>query len=63
LILAFLVFLNAPLRADSIPEIVAKAKPAVVEIVTADATGDAKKSRHWFFCLIEWIGRNKPACD
>jgi len=31
--------LKTPLRADSIPEIVAKAKPTVVEIVAADATG------------------------
>jgi hypothetical protein len=42
LILVLLVFLNAPSKANSIPEIVAKAKPAVVEIVTTDATGTPK---------------------
>jgi tetratricopeptide (TPR) repeat protein len=36
------VFLKMPLRADSIPEIVAKAKPAIVEIVVKDATGAPK---------------------
>jgi S1-C subfamily serine protease len=36
LIVVLLVFLKMPLRADSIPEIVAKAKPAIVEIVVND---------------------------
>jgi hypothetical protein len=39
LILGLLIFVKSPLRADSIPEIVAKAKPAIVEIVTTDAKG------------------------
>ena len=34
LLLALLAFLQPSLKADSIPEIVAKAKPAIVEIVT-----------------------------
>jgi hypothetical protein len=42
LIVVLLVFLKMPLRADSIPEIVAKAKPAIVEIVVTDATGAPK---------------------
>jgi S1-C subfamily serine protease len=49
LILVLLVFLTTPLRADSIPEIVAKAKPAVVEIVTRDATGAPKALGTGFF--------------
>jgi serine protease Do len=49
LILVLLVFLTTPLRADSIPEIVAKAKPAVVEIVTTDATGAPKTLGTGFF--------------
>jgi tetratricopeptide (TPR) repeat protein len=49
LILVLLVFLKAPLRADSIPEIVAKAKPAVVEIVAADAVGTPKTLGTGFF--------------
>jgi S1-C subfamily serine protease len=39
LILVLLAFLQTPLKADSIPEIVAKAKPAIVEIVTTDTKG------------------------
>src|SRR5580704_932243 len=42
MIVVLLVFLKMPLRADSIPEIVAKAKPAIVEIVVTDATGAPK---------------------
>ena len=42
MIVVLLVFLKMPLRADSIPEIVAKAKPAIVEIVVKDATGAPK---------------------
>jgi S1-C subfamily serine protease len=42
LIVVLLVFLKMPLRADSIPEIVAKAKPAIVEIVVTDATAAPK---------------------
>jgi S1-C subfamily serine protease len=49
LILWFLIFLKTPLRADSIPEIVAKAKPAVVEIVTKDATDAPKTLGTGFF--------------
>lgn len=44
-----LVFVNSPLRADSIPEIVAKAKPAIVEIVAADAKGTPKSLGTGFF--------------
>ena len=39
MLLALLTFLQPSLKADSIPEIVAKAKPAIVEIVTIDAKG------------------------
>ena len=49
LILVLLIFSTTPLRADSIPEIVAKAKPAVVEIVAADATGTPKALGTGFF--------------
>jgi S1-C subfamily serine protease len=49
LIVVFLVFLKMPLRADSIPEIVAKAKPAIVEIVVTDATGAPKTLGTGFF--------------
>jgi tetratricopeptide (TPR) repeat protein len=42
LIVVLLVFLKMPLRADLIPEIVVKAKPANVEIVVTDATGAPK---------------------
>ena len=45
MILAFLAFLKAPLKA----EIVAKAKPAVVEIFTRDATGTPKVQGTGFF--------------
>jgi tetratricopeptide (TPR) repeat protein len=49
LIVVLLVFLKMPLRADSIPEIVAKAKPAIVEIVVTDATGAPKTLGTGFF--------------
>jgi Tfp pilus assembly protein PilF len=49
LILVSLVFSTTPLRADSIPEIVAKAKPAVVEIVTTNATRTPKTLGTGFF--------------
>ena len=49
LILALLVFLKTPLKGDSIPEIVAKTKPAIVEIVTTDATGAPKALGTGFF--------------
>ena len=49
LILALLVFSTTPLKADSIPEIVAKTKEAVVEIVTRDATGTPKTLGTVFF--------------
>jgi S1-C subfamily serine protease len=49
LILALLVFSNAPLSADSIPEIVARAKPAAVEIVVSDPKGTPKKLGTGFF--------------
>jgi S1-C subfamily serine protease len=49
LLLVLLVFLQTPLKADSIPEIVAKAKPAIVEIVTTDASGQPKNLGTGFF--------------
>jgi Trypsin-like peptidase domain/TPR repeat len=49
LLLIVLVFLQTSLQADSIPDIVAKAKPAIVEIVTNDATGKAKTLGTGFF--------------
>jgi S1-C subfamily serine protease len=49
LILALLVFSATPLMADSISEIIAKAKRAVVEIVTRDATGTPKDLGTGFF--------------
>jgi serine protease Do len=49
LIVVLLVFLKTPLRADSIPEIVAKAKPAIIEIVVTDATGAPKTLGTGFF--------------
>ena len=49
LILALLVFSAPPLMADSISEIIAKAKRAVVEIVTRDATGTPKDLGTGFF--------------
>ena len=49
LILALLVFPATPLLADSISEIIAKAKRAVVEIVTRDATGTPKDLGTGFF--------------
>src|SRR5262245_50614379 len=49
LILALLVFSATPLIADSISEIIAKAKRAVVEIVTRDATGTPKELGTGFF--------------
>jgi tetratricopeptide (TPR) repeat protein len=49
LLLIVLVLLQPSLKADSIPEIVAKAKPAVVEIVTRDATGKPKTLGTGFF--------------
>jgi hypothetical protein len=60
LILVLLVFLKTPLKADSSPEIVAKAKPAVVEIVTTDATGTPKTLGTGF---AGRVGCDKPACD
>jgi serine protease Do len=41
--------LKTPFRADSIPEIVAKAKPAIVEITTKDASGAPKTLGTGFF--------------
>ena len=49
LIVVLLVFSKMPLRADSIPEIVAKAKPAVVEIVAMDKDGSPTKLGTGFF--------------
>ena len=49
LTLVWLVLSATPVRADSIPKIVAKAKPAVVEIVSADATGAPKSQGTGFF--------------
>jgi tetratricopeptide (TPR) repeat protein len=49
LVLVLLVFLKTPLKADSIPEIVAKAKPAIVEIVSTDAKGTPKTQGTGFF--------------
>ena len=49
LTVVLLVFLKMPLRADSIPAIVAKAKPAIVEIVVTDATGAPKTYGTGFF--------------
>jgi S1-C subfamily serine protease len=46
---ACLLLGQLPSRADSIPEIVARAKPAVVEIVTTDATGAPKALGTGFF--------------
>jgi S1-C subfamily serine protease len=46
---ACLLLGQAPARAATIPEIVAKAKPAVVEILTRDATGTPKKLGTGFF--------------
>jgi S1-C subfamily serine protease len=43
------LLLKMPLRADSIPEIVAKAKPAIVEIVAIDAAGAPMKFGTGFF--------------
>jgi tetratricopeptide (TPR) repeat protein len=48
LILALQVFLKTPSKADLIPEIVAKTKPAIVEITT-DATGVPKALGTGFF--------------
>jgi serine protease Do len=49
LILVLLVFFKTSLRADPIPEIVAKAKPAIVEIVSSDAKGSPKTQGTGFF--------------
>jgi hypothetical protein len=49
LILALLVFSATPLMADSISEIIAKAKGAVVEITTRDPTGTPKALGTGFF--------------
>jgi Tfp pilus assembly protein PilF len=49
LVLALLAFLLPSLKGDSIPEIVAKAKPAIVEIVTIDAKGTRKTLGTGFF--------------
>jgi serine protease Do len=49
LTLVLLVFSATALRADSIPEIVAKAKPAVVEVVAADRAGVKKSQGTGFF--------------
>jgi tetratricopeptide (TPR) repeat protein len=49
LILALLVFLKTPSKADSIPEIVATTEPAIVEIVTTDSTGAPKALGTGFF--------------
>jgi S1-C subfamily serine protease len=49
LVVAFLVLSIVPLRADSIPEIVAKAKPAIVKIVAMDGTGSPIKFGTGFF--------------
>ena len=56
LILSLLVFsTTTPLKADSITEIVAKAKEAVVEIVTRDATARQKPSALVFlFHRMDW---------
>ena len=36
LILVLLVFLKTPLKADSIPDIVAHSKPAIIEVIAFD---------------------------
>ena len=49
LLFVLLAYLQPLLKADSIPEIVAKAKPAIVEIVTTDAKGTPKTLGTGFF--------------
>jgi hypothetical protein len=63
LLVILIVLFQASLKADSIPEIVAKAKPAIVEIVTTDSKGTLKKRRHRFSRFAGWVVGNKPACD
>lgn len=53
-IFAFLLLSNLHLQAYLIPEIVAKAKPAVVEIVGLDQNGTPTTPRHWVFYPSRW---------
>jgi S1-C subfamily serine protease len=55
LILILLVFLQTPLKADSIPEIVVKAKPAIVEIVTTDTKGTPTTLGTGFFISADGL--------
>src|SRR5262245_46993863 len=55
LILVFLVFLKTSLKADSISEIVAKAKPTIVEIVTTDAKGTPTTLGTGFFISADGL--------
>jgi Tfp pilus assembly protein PilF len=55
LLFILLAFLQPLLRADSIPEIVAKSKPAIVEIVTTDAKGTQRTLGTGFFVSPEGL--------
>jgi hypothetical protein len=63
LILVLLGSLNAPSRADSIPNIVTKAKSAIVEIVTADAKGTPKTLGSGFFISPNGLVATNQHCD
>src|SRR5260370_12598017 len=53
LIVVLLAFSKVPLRADSIPEIVKRTKPAVVEIVAMDKDASPAKLGTGFFVSSE----------
>jgi Trypsin-like peptidase domain/TPR repeat len=55
LFLFFMVFLTVPLRADSIREVVARAKQTVVEILTANAAGTQKALGAGFFVSADGL--------
>ena len=64
LILALLIFSATPLMADSISEIIAKAKRAVVQIVTRDATGAPKDLGTGFFVSPDGlVVTNQPVIE
>jgi hypothetical protein len=54
----FILFAGVPfqtLRADSIPEIVARSKPAIIEIVAFDSQNKPIKSRTGFFITAHGV--------
>ena len=64
LLFVLLAVLRPSLKADSIPEIVANAKPAIVDIITTDAKGTLKTLGIGFFVSPDGlVVTNQPVIE